>query len=148
MGALVIDTPPHPSLSIVNYPLSTNIPIFPAQNADPMSEKTERLPSPKIILTDEQRNVVEAFEQFLTGDNKVFILLGAAGTGKTTLLSDLIRVAEKEERPVTQAQVPRRARARVRPVRGRWPGRGAAVRRSRPAPTWSRWAGRSPGPPR
>ena len=42
-----------------------------------MSEKTERLPSPKIILTDEQRNVVEAFEQFLTGDNKVFILLGA-----------------------------------------------------------------------
>ena len=93
VGALVIDTPPHPSLSIVNYPLSTDIPIFPAQNADPMSEKTERLPSPKIILTDEQRNVVEAFEQFLTGDNKVFILLGAAGTGKTTLLSDLIRVA-------------------------------------------------------
>lgn len=66
-----------------------------------MSDENRSSSSPPITLTDEQRGVVEAFGRFLAGEGKVFILLGAAGTGKTTLLNDLIREAEKDERPVT-----------------------------------------------
>lgn len=39
-------------------------------------------------FTSSQQNAIAAFNSFLEGDNQVFILKGAAGTGKTTLISE------------------------------------------------------------
>jgi hypothetical protein len=43
-----------------------------------------------IILTPSQQTALEAFQRFLNGTEQVFILKGAAGTGKTTLISELL----------------------------------------------------------
>ncbi len=37
-------------------------------------------------LTSSQRSALEAFKRFLRGPEQVFMLKGAAGTGKTTLV--------------------------------------------------------------
>lgn len=51
----------------------------------------------QIQLNEDQQNVVEQLESFLSTDTQVFLLKGYAGTGKTTLVKGLID-ALKEER--------------------------------------------------
>ncbi|MDD5870213.1 MAG: AAA family ATPase [Bacteroidales bacterium] len=43
-------------------------------------------------FTLSQQAAVEAFESFLVGEEQVFMLKGAAGTGKTTLVAEFLRV--------------------------------------------------------
>ena len=50
------------------------------------------------ILTQSQQSAVDAFRSFLKDDAQVFILKGAAGTGKTTLVSEFLKILDKERR--------------------------------------------------
>lgn len=45
-------------------------------------------------LTGSQRAAVDAFRVFLAGPDQVFMLKGAAGTGKTTIVSQFLNVLE------------------------------------------------------
>lgn len=51
-----------------------------------------------MILTPSQQSAIRAFENFLKSDSQVFMLRGAAGTGKTTLLKEFIAILQKEHR--------------------------------------------------
>jgi hypothetical protein len=46
---------------------------------------------PDITLTSDQRNAMEQLSIFLNSDDRIFILQGYAGTGKTTLLKGFIK---------------------------------------------------------
>jgi tRNA A37 threonylcarbamoyladenosine biosynthesis protein TsaE len=46
---------------------------------------------PALTLTDEQAVALEAMDAFVQGDEKLYLLTGYAGTGKTTLLQVFIR---------------------------------------------------------
>ena len=50
--------------------------------------------------TTEQENTIERLAEFLLSDNdrKFFLLCGYAGTGKTSLISALVRTMEQLER--------------------------------------------------
>lgn len=50
-------------------------------------------------FTDSQRAAIEAFKKFLKGPEQVFILGGAAGTGKTTVVAEFIRLLKIVHRP-------------------------------------------------
>lgn len=50
-----------------------------------------------LILTEDQRNVVEKLQNFVLGEEKVFILQGYAGTGKTTILKGFVEYLNKKE---------------------------------------------------
>lgn len=50
------------------------------------------------ILSDSQQQALDSFKSFLTSDSQVFILKGAAGTGKTTLVTEFIKILEAEHR--------------------------------------------------
>lgn len=52
-----------------------------------------------IQLTQSQQAAIEAFKEFLEGDEQVFILKGAAGTGKTTVVCELIKSLKTAKRP-------------------------------------------------
>ena len=41
-------------------------------------------------FTPSQKEALERFDDFLKGENQVFILRGAAGTGKTTIMKEMI----------------------------------------------------------
>lgn len=49
-------------------------------------------------LTSSQREAVAAFRDFLGSDAQVFMLKGAAGTGKTTLVTEFLKLLEDEGR--------------------------------------------------
>ena len=51
-----------------------------------------------MIFTPSQQSAIHAFENFLKSDSQVFMLRGAAGTGKTTLLKEFIAILQKEHR--------------------------------------------------
>ena len=51
-----------------------------------------------IELTKSQRSAIESFKSFLNGDEQVFMLKGAAGTGKTTLVAEFLRVLNQGKR--------------------------------------------------
>ena len=50
--------------------------------------------------TISQLSAISAFREFLDGDGQVFMLKGAAGTGKTTLVSEFLRILESQKREV------------------------------------------------
>lgn len=50
-----------------------------------------------ITLTKGQQNGIQNFQNFLENDFKVFILKGYAGTGKTTLISEFIKILEEKK---------------------------------------------------
>lgn len=43
-----------------------------------------------MILTPSQQSAFKQFEEFVNSDDRIFILKGSAGTGKTTLLKALV----------------------------------------------------------
>lgn len=51
-----------------------------------------------IKLTISQQSAIAAFKKFLEGDEQVFMLKGAAGTGKTTLVSEFLKILEGQKR--------------------------------------------------
>lgn len=51
-----------------------------------------------IILTDSQNRVLSQMKEFLESGDKVFVLKGYAGTGKTTLMRFLIKHLQDQER--------------------------------------------------
>lgn len=51
-----------------------------------------------IQLTQSQLSAIAAFRQFLDGDEQVFMLKGAAGTGKTTLVTEFLKILEGQKR--------------------------------------------------
>lgn len=53
-----------------------------------------------IKLTVSQQAALSAFREFLDGSAQVFMLKGAAGTGKTTLLIEFLKVLNNKHRPV------------------------------------------------
>ena len=48
-------------------------------------------------LTQSQLSAIAAFKIFLEGDEQVFMLKGAAGTGKTTLVTEFIKILEGQK---------------------------------------------------
>lgn len=50
-------------------------------------------------LNPSQQRAIEAIRAFLNSATPVFLLLGSAGTGKTTLVSHIIRMLDQEHRP-------------------------------------------------
>ena len=57
-------------------------------------------PKPVAVLTEEQGRVLSAVKSFMASDRGAFVLLGAAGTGKTTLLSHIAKEAVTRGRMV------------------------------------------------
>ncbi len=51
-------------------------------------------------LLAQQKEALSAFEDFLKSDNSIFILKGYAGTGKTTLIRPIIKLASDSEKSV------------------------------------------------
>ena len=51
-----------------------------------------------IQLTRSQLSAIEAFKEFLEGDEQVFMLKGAAGTGKTTLVKEFLKILHGQKR--------------------------------------------------
>lgn len=51
-----------------------------------------------MLFTSSQRQAIDSFKSFLESDSQVFMLKGAAGTGKTTLVSEFIKILEVEHR--------------------------------------------------
>ena len=51
-----------------------------------------------IQLTKSQQSAIVAFKEFLEGDEQVFMLKGAAGTGKTTLVTEFLKILEGQKR--------------------------------------------------
>lgn len=51
-----------------------------------------------IQLTRSQLSAIEAFKEFLEGDEQVFMLKGAAGTGKTTLVKEFLKILDGQKR--------------------------------------------------
>ena len=49
-----------------------------------------------IVLTNDQENAVDKLEAFLIGDEKLFILQGYAGSGKTTLVKGLVNYLQEK----------------------------------------------------
>ena len=49
-------------------------------------------------FTKTQLDAISAFKSFLKDDEQVFMLKGAAGTGKTTLVSEFIKILDSEKR--------------------------------------------------
>lgn len=54
--------------------------------------------SEALELTESQQGAVRDFRAFLEGDAQVLMLKGAAGTGKTVLVSEFIRILDEEKR--------------------------------------------------
>ena len=48
-------------------------------------------------LTQSQQTALLTFKEFLESDDQVFILKGAAGTGKTTLVTDFIKIHDEQK---------------------------------------------------
>lgn len=48
-------------------------------------------------LTHSQHSAIDAFKSFLESGEQVFMLKGAAGTGKTTLVSEFLKILDKEK---------------------------------------------------
>lgn len=51
-------------------------------------------------LTKSQESAIDVFRAFLKGTDQVFMLKGAAGTGKTTLVAEFLKIIEKDKREV------------------------------------------------
>lgn len=49
-------------------------------------------------LTSSQQSAIDAFKVFIESDKQVLILKGAAGTGKTTLVSEYLKILDSEKR--------------------------------------------------
>ena len=49
-------------------------------------------------LTQSQQTALLTFKEFLESDDQVFILKGAAGTGKTTLVTEFIKILDEQKR--------------------------------------------------
>ena len=52
----------------------------------------------QISLNPDQQNTIEKLEEFLDSGDRVFLLKGYAGTGKTTLIAGLIKALEHEKK--------------------------------------------------
>lgn len=50
-----------------------------------------------IQLTQSQLSAIAAFKEFLEGDEQVFMLKGAAGTGKTTLVLEFLKILDRRK---------------------------------------------------
>lgn len=50
-----------------------------------------------MTLTSSQQSALESFKSFLLGSNNVFLLKGAAGTGKTTLLQEFLKILQEQK---------------------------------------------------
>lgn len=53
----------------------------------------------KFTLTSSQQAAVDKFRDFLKGSDQVFMLKGAAGTGKTTIMTEFINILQDVKRP-------------------------------------------------
>lgn len=53
-----------------------------------------------VIYTASQSNAITVFQHFITGSKQVFMLKGAAGTGKTTLLQAFLKIIQEQKRMV------------------------------------------------
>ena len=51
-----------------------------------------------LILTLSQQTAIDSFKSFLKSNDQVFMLRGAAGTGKTTLLKEFIAILQQKHR--------------------------------------------------
>ena len=51
-----------------------------------------------IQYNESQNDAISAFRRFLEGDDQVFMLKGAAGTGKTTLVTEFLKILEEKSR--------------------------------------------------
>lgn len=49
-------------------------------------------------LSESQRAAIDAFRKFLESDERVFMLKGAAGTGKTTVVMEIVNILKTENR--------------------------------------------------
>ena len=64
-----------------------------------------------MVLTTQQQQVLKAISEFLNSDIPVFILKGYAGTGKTTMITQIISEIKKHEKlPLLMAPTGRAAR--------------------------------------
>lgn len=45
-----------------------------------------------LILTLSQQTAIDSFKSFLESNDQVFMLKGAAGTGKTTLVNEFLKI--------------------------------------------------------
>lgn len=51
-----------------------------------------------IQYTESQNHAIAAFKKFLEGGEQVFMLKGAAGTGKTTLVTEILKIIDGQKR--------------------------------------------------
>lgn len=100
--------------TMVDFPLSTPHP------GAPCDETLEVLPG--LTLTPTQWQVLQALEGFIHSEEKLYLLTGYAGTGKTTLLQVLITRLQqsKDQRKVVFTAFSNKATKVLASMAGRW----------------------------
>ena len=92
----------------------------PTANADTATGIPQVLPG--IELSQQQWNALQALEAFVYGNEKIYLLTGYAGTGKTTLLQALIArlQQQRDSRPIALTALSNKATKVLQAMAYRW----------------------------
>jgi energy-coupling factor transporter ATP-binding protein EcfA2 len=90
----------------------------------PVSKSAEAIPKvlPGICLSAQQWEALQALEAFVRSDEKIYLLTGYAGTGKTTLLQALIARLQQsaDNRPIALTALSNKATKVLQAMAYRW----------------------------
>jgi exodeoxyribonuclease-5 len=86
------------------------------------SANTDLQVLPGVTLTEQQKQALDALEAFVTSSEKLYLLTGFAGTGKTTLLQALIKRlrAKGDRRPIVFTAFSNKATKVLETMANRW----------------------------
>ncbi|MEO1394984.1 MAG: AAA family ATPase [Cyanobacteria bacterium J06634_5] len=95
-----------------------------SQSAPAKSEVADAIPEvlPGLALSQQQWQALQALEEFVNGDEKIYLLTGYAGTGKTTLLQALITRLQQnyDGRPIALTALSNKATKVLQAMAYRW----------------------------
>jgi len=81
-----------------NYPKRRRNTLEKVEDANIFEENTHKLPTEIIELNDEQKQTLRKINSWVDSNNRIAILTGRAGTGKTTLLKSVTNLLSKRKK--------------------------------------------------
>jgi len=81
-----------------NYPKRRRNTLEKVEAANIFEENTHKLPTEIIELNDEQKQTLRKINSWVDSNNRIAILTGRAGTGKTTLLKSVTNLLSKRKK--------------------------------------------------
>ena len=81
-----------------NYPKRRRNTLEKVETANIFEENTHKLPTEIIELNDEQKQTLRKINSWVDSNNRIAILTGRAGTGKTTLLKSVTNLLSKRKK--------------------------------------------------